>query len=69
MRILSVLLLLPAANVHAHAGEHHGGLSAVLAHLVSEPFHLALPVAAIALVMTLRRRRRRATTASAGKSS
>lgn len=44
----------------AHAGDHqHFDLLAALKHLVSEPFHVALVVAAVAaafLVMRLRRR-------------
>lgn len=44
----------------AHAGDHqHFDLLAALKHLVSEPFHVALILAAVAAVLLVVRHRRR----------
>jgi hydrogenase/urease accessory protein HupE len=52
-RIFPVALLTPTAAL-AHPGDHGGfSVQAILTHLLSEPDHLALAVAAVALPLVL----------------
>lgn len=67
IRVLIVSLTLFAAVAHAHPGEHHGGWLAAIFHILSEPDHLAMALAAVALgIICARFFRRRA---SAGRPS
>ena len=45
--IFATLLLLAATPALAHPGAHHGTLLDAVAHLLSEPDHLALAAAAV----------------------
>lgn len=46
--IPAVSLTLFATTANAHPGEHRGGWLAALAHLLSEPDHLAMALVAVA---------------------
>ena len=46
---LVAFLLTAATAAWAHPGDHHAGLLATLIHLFSEPDHLAMVFAAVAL--------------------
>lgn len=43
--VLSALLF--SSIAHAHPGEHHGDIFTIIAHLLSEPYHLILTVVAV----------------------
>lgn len=62
MRFAAVILLLAVRSATAHP-EHPGGapLGADLLHLLTEPDHLALLLAPVALAVALWRYRRKAT--------
>lgn len=59
---LAFLLSLAALPALAHPGDHHGDISALLWHLVSEPDHLAMISIAVVIgasaAISLRRRAR-----------
>jgi hydrogenase/urease accessory protein HupE len=53
---------------HAHPGEHHGGILNAIAHLLSEPDHLAMALFAVVLgVLGARLYHRRAQTRNHNK--
>ncbi|MEX0959601.1 MAG: hypothetical protein WDZ63_09975 [Burkholderiales bacterium] len=61
MRIFAAFLVLATSvPALAHPGEHHAGVLGTLWHLVADPFHLTLIVAAVACatVAAIRQRRR-----------
>lgn len=52
-------LLAPTSPALAHAGDHHHfDLWAAIAHLATQPFHVAMIVAALGVGILLARRRR-----------
>ncbi len=57
----AMLLLLLSPHALAHPGEHHGGFLSAVAHLLSEPDHLAMALlAGVVGVAGARRYRRHA---------
>jgi len=59
-KILFALFVLIPASAHAHPGQHHGDLLDAIAHLLSEPDHIALAlIAVVAGVVGARFYRRR----------
>lgn len=57
----AMLLVLFSPFAYAHPGEHHGGMLNAVAHLVSEPDHLAMALIAVVVgVASARIYRRRA---------
>ena len=46
---LALFLLLCSPLALAHPGEHHGGLLRAIAHLLSEPDHLAMALIAVGI--------------------
>jgi hydrogenase/urease accessory protein HupE len=44
---IAMLLVLFSPFAYAHPGEHHGGMLNAVAHLVSEPDHLAMAFIAV----------------------
>ncbi len=45
--LFTTLMLIAAPPALAHPGAHHGTLLDAVAHLFSEPYHLALATAAV----------------------
>jgi len=43
------MLMLFSSNVLAHPGDHHGGFLRAVAHLLSEPDHLAMALIAVVI--------------------
>ncbi|HWR78511.1 MAG TPA: HupE/UreJ family protein [Thiobacillus sp.] len=46
---IALFLLLFSPLALAHPGEHHGGLLRAIAHLLSEPDHLAMALIAVVI--------------------
>ncbi|OYW40421.1 MAG: hypothetical protein B7Z35_01140 [Hydrogenophilales bacterium 12-61-10] len=44
---LAMLLVIFSPFAYAHPGEHHGGMLNAIAHLLSEPDHLAMAFIAV----------------------
>lgn len=49
IKSIAVFSALFSPLAHAHPGEHHGDLLDGIAHLLSEPYHLALALIAAAV--------------------
>ena len=45
----AILLLVFSPLAYAHPGEHHGSMLNAVAHLLSEPDHLAMALVAVAV--------------------
>ncbi|MBT9541025.1 HupE/UreJ family protein [Thiobacillus sp.] len=43
----ALLMMLFTSFAYAHPGEHHGGMLDAIAHLLSEPDHLAMALIAV----------------------